>query len=737
MMGSFSRMFRYILPQWPKIIIIIISAIVIAALLSFSFMTAIPLLKVMMGKEGIHGWVDRKTCKWLYGVEFYVPETSDFESSHGQDMAYSLIVTNVKAGGITAQAGLRGGDRIVGVGDLQIIDKDDKIPARKLLKALATAKQTKIPIQLKRLNEQDVFESKTVTLDTSSSQVPAGKQHKFNMTQKVAEPLKFAAAQQAQKLLKLLPMDENGESKTKAVTLIILVVGVLTVVRCIAKFYQTYLAEKVVQIGLNKLREDAFVHLLNMPVGFFMKNRPSDTISRLVGDTAAMGKAVKVMLGKALREPLNVIFLLAFALWLNWQLALVFLCGAPPTLWLASLLGKKMKHATKKSLVATAQMLSKMQETMAGLKVINVYNQQEYEHSAFEAVNKKILKQLLKISKIDAATMPVMEVLGMAALSAALILGARWVTQSNKMDGSEFLVLLALLGAAAESARKTSDIWNNIQQANAAADRVFAIMDEPVESQKPDAFELPSLRNRIEFRDVGFTYPGSDRLALKNINLTVEAGHNVALVGPNGSGKTTLVNLIPRFYDPTAGQILIDGNDIREVTLTSLRNQIGMVTQDIVTFNNTIAANIAYSRPTASRDEIIDAAKRAYAHEFISNLPDGYDTVIGEHGTGLSGGQLQRIVIARAILKNPPILIFDEATSQVDADSEAKIRKAIEEIMHNRTTFIIAHRSSTVMTADVIVVMDGGRIIAKGTHEQLMQSCPLYHSLYENQLIKT
>ena len=214
------------------------------------------------------------------------------------------------------------------------------------------------------------------------------------------------------------------------------------------------------------------------------------------------------------------------------------------------------------------------------------------------------------------------------------------------------------------------------------------------------------------------------------------AGHNVAIVGPNGSGKTTLANLIPRFYNPDFGQILIDGIDISDVTLHSLRNQIGMVTQNIVTFNTTIAENIAYAKPDATREEIIAAARRAFAHEFILPMPKGYDTIIGEQGVGLSGGQLQRIIIARAILKNPSILIFDEATSQVDADSEAKIHKAIEEIMQDRTTFLIAHRFSTVITADVIVVMDNGQIIAQGQHEELIQTCPLYQSLYETQLIK-
>jgi len=730
-MKAFKRVFKYVWPQWPSIITVVLSAIVVASLLSLSFITIIPLLKVMMGKEGLHGWVDRKSCNWKYGVDFYVPEATDLVKSNDRDIVYYLLVTNIKEHSLAEAAGLKPADKIVGVGNFLISEEAKKISFPTLLKELATPNKSKISVQLKRLGKESTLELQLHTPEDKAyiDSLNLGTVGRMELQAKIA------MAKCAQWAVSFLPREQNKDSKTKAIIFIILTIGAVTVVRCAAKFYQSYMAQKIVQVGVNHLREDAFGHVMDMPMGSFINERPSDTVSRIIRDTSVMGKAIKIMLGKALREPLNALFMLGFATLLNWQLTLIFLCGAPLVLGLLGIFGKKMKKATKKSLMASSQMLGKLQETVAALKVVKIYNQQEYERNAFRTINNRLLKQLLKISKVDAATMPVLEVLGMAAGSIALIVGVQWVT-GGQMDSPEFFGLLILLGATAESVRKTSDIWNKIQEANAAAERVFAIIDEPVESEKPGAIELAPLQNKIDFIDVVFTYPNAHKPVLKGINLSIQAGHNVAIVGPNGSGKTTLANLIPRFYEPDSGRILIDGNDIHDATLVSLRNQIGMVTQNVVTFNDTIAANIAYGKAGVTRKEIVDAAKRSFAHEFIEPLPDGYDTIIGEQGAGLSGGQLQRIIIARAILKNPAILIFDEATSQVDADSEAKIHRAIEEIMKDRTTFVIAHRFSTVIAADVIVVMNDGQIIAHGQHDDLIQTCLLYQSLYETQLVK-
>jgi len=719
-MKAFRRIFRYVWPQWHRLVVIVVSAMMIGMLFAFSIGTVLPLLKVMMGEEGLHGWVDRFISKSRYGMSFYVPDRIDLSDPNKRDIVYHLRVTAVEEKSQADVAGLEQDDLIVRVvvgvpGSPPGPGIAKQVSSSKLLEVLATAENnSEIAVQYKRLKAEGQMELEELKLAAGS---------------------KPFYADFIQRSISFIPREQSRENAKKTVIFIILMLAVVTAIRCTARFYQDYTAQKVVDTSIAHLRENMFAHSMDIPVGFFTDRGTSDTVSRLIRDTTIIGRGLKIIFGKALREPLKAVGMIAVAMAIDYKLTLIFLCGAPLALYALSKLGRKIKRATRKTLQSWSKMLGKLQGVISGIKVVKVYNCQPYEQQGFVTVNHKLLRQQFKIAKLDSMTGPILETLGMIAGSVGLVLGAQWVYE-NKMQPSDFFAFLIALGATAESFRKTSGVWNKVQQANAAAERVYSVIDQRLEVEVPDAFGLTPLKDKIEFIEVVFTYPQVETPALKGINLSVPAGHNVAIVGPNGSGKTTLANLIPRFYDPDSGHILIDGKNISDATLFSLRSQIGLVTQNVVTFNDTIAANIAYGRPGTAREEIIAAAKRAYAHEFISPLPDGYETVIGEHGAGLSGGQLQRIAIARAILKNPAILIFDEATSHVDADSEAKIHRAIEKIMRDRTSFIIAHRFSTVISADVIVVMDDGRIIAQGQHDELIQTCPLYQSLYETQLVK-
>ncbi len=715
-MNAIGRIFKYIRPQWPRVIVVVASALLVGILYSLSFATIMPLLKVMMGEEGLSSWVDRRVCTWRYGVEFYVPETSDFTNAKTKDIAYYLLVTKVKKDSSAFLAGIRKGDRVIGAGTQSVKDANDRVLSPEIMHELASVEsEPNLKLQVRRVNSLGVPEPLELQMNSG---------------------VKKAYMNWAQWAVSFVPRQQSKETMQKTVVIIILLMSVVTILRCIARFFQRYMANKVVQTAIASLRTNVFSHSMELPLGFFSSEGTSDITSRLVNDIAASGKGVTVLFDKALREPLKAFGTLAFAALINWQLTLIFLACAPATIGFGQFLGRKIKKASKKALLSSALILGKLEESMKAISVVKVYNRQGYERNVFNDVNQKFLKRALKVAKVDAATGPIMEVLGMIAGSAALLVGVYWVTNST-MESSAFFALLVLLGATAESVRKSSDVWNKVQQGNAAAERIFAVVDMAPEYEKAGAEPIESLENKMEFKNITFRYPKSDKEVLRNLNLTIDAGQTVAVVGPNGSGKTTLINLIPRFYDPQQGQVLFDGVDIRDVSLKSLRSQISMVGQQVVTFNDTVAANIGYGKMDASMDEIIAAAKRAYAHEFVEPLPGGYNTVIGEHSSGFSGGQLQRIVIARAILKNPSILIFDEAMSQVDADSEAKIHEALSEIMRNRTCFVIAHRFSTVISADRIVVMDNGKIVAQGVHEELVRDCTLYKSLYETQLIVT
>jgi len=732
---SFRRIFKYIWPQWHRLVIIFVTVGIIGILFSLSFATVMPLLKVMMGEEGFHGWIDRRSCNWRYGVDFYVVGRSDIIEGENSEILYYLLVTDVDEDGQAHKAGIMPQDRVIALGAW---DGTATMSSSKLFEALAVvADGATTDVHIKRIDKKGISVSKLVQLESLPAPDDMDK-NKYGLKRRLQWGLEYAAMTKAQWAATFLPRGEGKETTRKAVMFIILLMAVVTTARCIATFFQKYMAGKVVQIAIAHLREDVFAHIMIMPAGYFSSKGTSDTISRLIGDTSGLGAGVKILLGKTPRELFKAICCLVFAFLISWRLTLIFLGAAPVVVGLLGMLGSKIKKASRRSLVSSARMLGKVQDTIKALRVVKVYNRQEHESTTFFALNRRFLRQTLRVAKVQAATGPILEFLGMVAGTAALIVGISWVCSTSMditMDSSQFFGLLLFLGTAAESVRKMSDVWNKIQKANAAAERVYEIADMPPETEDPSATKLAVLQDKIEFRNISFTYPGSENAVLKDVNLTVKAGETVAIVGPNGSGKTTLINLLPRFYDTDCGQILIDGNDIRKATLFSLRDQIAMVTQNVVTFNDTIASNIAYGKPDSSAEEIIEAAKCSYSHEFIEPSQEGYETLIGEHGSGFSGGQLQRMVIARAVLKNPAILIFDEAMSQVDADSEAKIHKALDELMAGRTCFIIAHRFSTVISADRIVVMDNGGIVAQGTHEELIKNCSLYQNLYETQLM--
>ena len=706
---AFKRIWSYVWPQWPRIVAVFFWSALMAGMLSISIITMIPVLKVMMGEEGLHGWVDRKIVDARYGMDFYLPERSELYQS-AESLRNQLEIVKIKKKSWAHDAGLQVKDRIVSV---SVVPGAPPETAALKMQQLLAERQHGHPLML--------------TVEDFNHQ---------SRTVEAVAPGKPFYVEWAQWVISHVPRDQSRQTKFRAIMVLMIAVTIITIFRCMARFYQSYLAEKIVQITVTRMREDVFRHVMYMSIGFFSVRGTSDTTSRILGDVAMSGKGIKILLGKTIREPFSAAAALAVAFVINWQLTVIFMLSAPLVIAIFAVLGKKIKKATKKSLVVTAHILGRIQGAMNALRVVKVYNRQEHEIEHYQHSNRALLRQNLKIAKIDAGTNPLLDVMGMFFLALIILFGAAWVTD-KKLESSEFFILIGLLGLAAESIRKVSDVWNHIQQANAAAERVFAVVDEPREPEAPGAFELPPLQKEIVFEDVVFTYPGALRPALNGIDLSVPAGQTVAVVGPNGSGKSTLVNLIPRFYDPDSGQIFIDGQDIHQAALTSLRAQISMVTQNVVTFNDTIAHNIAYGKPDATMEEIIAAAKRAFAHEFIEILPDGYETVIGENSAGFSGGQLQRMIIARAILKNPKILIFDEAMSQIDADSEAKIHDALQDIMKGRTCFLIAHRFSTVISADRIVVIDDGRIVADGKHEQLMASSKVYKRLYETQLLGT
>ncbi len=506
----------------------------------------------------------------------------------------------------------------------------------------------------------------------------------------------------------------------------------LNLLKGVTTFMQAYTVGKI-QTGISRrIASDLYEHVLGLSMSFYNREGSPSITSRFANDVEALGRGINTLFGKALIDPLRLVGFFTIAAAANWRLLLLNM-GLIPVVGLSIyLFGKKAKRAMRKTLHSRDRLMNILQESFGGISIVKAFNMEERERDRFDDENDRVRRQDLKLVKIDAATNPLVEFLGFVGVGVSLIVAGLWVTRGLASAQDVVLFYVALLSMA-DPIRKLSRVNNRMQMLAAASRRVFSYLDEQSDiHERPDARVLERFSDQIRFERVYFTYDEVETV-LRDVNIIAGRGEIIALVGPSGAGKSTVARLIARFWDPTSGSITIDGIDLREVTLKSLRSQIGLVTQEVILFNETIAANIAYGRPDASLGEIRAAAQAANADGFIEDLPEGYDSMVGDKGCVLSGGQRQRIALARAILKDPPILILDEATSSLDSESEQLIQMAMDEFMENRTSIVIAHRLSTIERATRIYVMDQGEVLAEGTNEELLLTSPLYKKLHSMQ----
>jgi subfamily B ATP-binding cassette protein MsbA len=501
--------------------------------------------------------------------------------------------------------------------------------------------------------------------------------------------------------------------------------------RAVFGYISQYLMIYVGQSAVMDMRNALYRNIQNRSMRFFMDMPTGVLISRVTNDIEQVNTAVSDKLCDLLKESMLVLGLAIYLIYLDWKLFFVTFIGAPILIYPIIHFGKKLRRSSYMSQQEMGNLASILHEGITGIRIVKAFCMEEFEIRKFRQALRNLFRINLKIAKVIVVTPHVMEFVA-GVLVALLVLYGKSRIDSGTTTAGQMVSFGGALFLMYNPIKKLSRVHNALQQALAAVDRVYEVLDlEEDIREKKDAVDLPALKGKVEFVDVSFRYGEAD--ILKKVNLSIEPGEIVAIVGSSGAGKSTLVNLIPRFYDPSAGTVLLDGFDIRDVKLASLRRQVALVTQEVILFNETVENNIAYGQQGVPRDTVQKAASVAYAHEFIEGLPDGYRTVIGEKGMKLSGGERQRIAIARAALKDAPILILDEATSALDAESERIVQNALLNIIRGRTTIIIAHRLSTIRLVDKIVVIEDGEVKEIGTHQELLRKNGIYSKFYELQ----
>ncbi len=514
--------------------------------------------------------------------------------------------------------------------------------------------------------------------------------------------------------------------------LIPMAIIIIYAIKGACSYGQTVIMNFIGQRIITDLRNDLYDHIQRQSLSFFSKNPTGILMSRITNDVNLIQGAVSEAVTSICKDSFTIIGLAFLIFYRDWKLAIIATLVFPLTIYPIAKFGKMMRNVATRTQVTMGGLMSLLQETISGARIVKAFGMEDYEGKRFARENESLFKLFMKSVSIRAMSSPFMEFLGGLAIAVIIFYGGLQVLKGNSTPGNFFSFLTALI-MLYEPVKRLTNVNNTIQQGISAAIRVFNVMDETPEiMNRENAVKLPKISDKIEINNVTFSY--GDEPVLKNINLTIKQGEAVAFVGMSGGGKTTLVNLIPRFFDVTEGNIMIDDLDIRDVTVESLRAQIGIVTQQTILFNDTIRNNIAYGDIEKSEGEIIKAAKAANAYNFIVNIPNQFDTIIGEQGARLSGGERQRISIARALLKNAPILILDEATSSLDTESEIEVQEALENLMKGRTTLVIAHRLSTIRNADRIIAIVDGKIVEEGTHTSLLRKKGEYFKLYNMQL---
>ncbi len=547
---------------------------------------------------------------------------------------------------------------------------------------------------------------------------------------------KLGGIKEQSAVLQRLHLDQYLPSDASSLTTVAFLLVGFTLAKGIAEYFSSFSMSYIGQHVIADVRSSLYDHVMRQAAKFFAIHPTNNLTAHLMSDATQIERSVSDTLRDMLRESVSLVVFLTLLFGINWKLAAAMFLIAPPVAYLTTIFNKKLRHYVNSRQQSGAEMLDVAQEAISSQRVVKAFGMERYESERFAVAARKQMRDQLKAMRIYFISPIVLEMVGVLAIAALLIYVNQYI-QAKQMTLGDFATFIVTMFSAYDPIRRLSRLQHDMQQGLASAARIFSVMDTDLEMRdKPNAFALKRFHEQLEFRDVSFSYgAGFDVPVVEEVNFTVRAGEMIAIVGQSGAGKSTLTNLIPRFYEVTKGAMLIDGYDVRDVKLADLRAQIAMVTQEVHLFNDTVRANLAYGAfgRNDSDASIKAAATAALADEFISKLPQGYDTVVGERGLILSGGQRQRIAIARAILKDAPILILDEATSALDTESEVLVQQALNNLMEGRTTIVIAHRLSTVRRANRIVVMDAGHIAEVGSHHELMARNGIYRKLYDLQ----